>query len=110
MYGHNAVAPLLQARKARAPARHKASEEAPRGKGHLSPSESVTHAACTYTSLFADEGYPMRSQCAIFHTFLPFLVLCFRSRVKIYEFLLVKFRRHQFVERTSIIPERSSKL
>ena len=47
MYGHNAVAPLLQVSKAKPPARHKASEEPPRVKSHLSPSESVTHAACT---------------------------------------------------------------
>ena len=36
MYGHNTVAPLLQVRKAIAPVRHKASEEPPRGKSHLS--------------------------------------------------------------------------
>ena len=38
--GHNTV---LQARKTITPARHKASEEPPRGKSHPSPSESVTH-------------------------------------------------------------------
>ena len=47
MYGHNTVAPLLQAHKAITAARHKASEESPRGKSHPSPSESATYAART---------------------------------------------------------------
>ena len=52
----------------------------------------------------------MRSECAICHTFLPFLVLCFRGRVRTYEFLLVKFHRHWFVGEKSFIAEKGSKL
>ena len=47
----------------------------------------------------------MRSECAICHTFLPFLVLSVRGRVRIYEFLLVKFGRHWFVGGKSFMRE-----
>ena len=52
----------------------------------------------------------MRSECAICHAFLPIWVLSFRGRVRIYEFLLVKFGRHWFVGGKSFIAEKSSKL